>query len=187
MLPNFASLEIPRDCALLFNLTKIVRSKSQIIFERDNSPSTTTITMRCLRRSIPLPPTHSPKLTRIIHTTRPLLADENFTSDEYDQNEANQVADHSFRLPSRADSVAYARTNSERALRRWQESQDPQKRLKFMTMGREFAIPYNLTQHSYMNVNHLRELRTYYRKIMYEMPQFGRTDPFILLVMGGGG
>jgi len=83
--------------------------------------------------------------------------------------------------------VAYARTNSERALRRWQESQDPQKRLKFMTMGREFAIPYNLTQHSYMNVNHLRELRTYYRKIMYEMPQFGRTDPFLLLVMGSGG
>lgn len=85
------------------------------------------------------------------------------------------------RLPTKGDTIAYGRAAGEQGMRRWQESQDPQKRLKFMTMGREFAIPYNLTQFSYMSLNHMRELRTYYRKIMYEMPQFGRTTPPLAL------
>jgi small subunit ribosomal protein S35 len=52
-----------------------------------------------------------------------------------------------------------------------------------MTMGREFAIPYNLTQLSYMSLNHMRELRAYYRKIMYEMPQFKRIVFYLCWLM----
>jgi hypothetical protein len=34
-----------------------------------------------------------------------------------------------------------------------------------------------LTEYSYMSLNHMRELRAYYRKMMYEMPQFRGTWP----------
>src|SRR5579859_5557840 len=113
--------------------------------------------MRCLRRSVPLPPTHSPKLTRIIHTTPTRRADRYFTDEEL--NEYERTMEDIPRLPSKGDTIAYGRAAGEQGMRRWQESQDPQKRLKFMTMGREFAIPYNLTQFSYMSLNHMRELR----------------------------
>lgn len=126
--------------------------------------------MRCLRRSVTVPPTHSPKLTRIIHTTpRSLIS---FTDDYVPEETIS-----SKRLPKKADVLAYARQTSEKGYERWQESQDPMRKVQFLTMGREFTIPYNLTQYSYMSLNHMRELRAYYRKIMYEMPQFGRTYP----------
>ena len=70
------------------------------------------------------------------------------------------------------EQMAYARQVNKRSMARWQESQDPQAKLQFMTMGKEFTFPYNMTQLSYMSLNHMRELRGYYRKIMYEMPQF---------------
>jgi hypothetical protein len=73
------------------------------------------------------------------------------------------------------DELAYAAEVTERGMKRWQESQEPGGKIQFMTMGREFTIPYNLTQISYMTLNHNRELRSYYRKIMYEMPQFRRV------------
>ena len=129
--------------------------------------------MRRLCRSPSLPPTHSPKLTRIIHTTSPLLRNLSFTDDS---TETHNLSDGA-RVPDNSEQVAYAREVGERGLRRWQESQDPQKRLQFMTMGREFTIPYNLTEYSYMSLNHMRELRAYYRKMMYEMPQFRGTCP----------
>jgi hypothetical protein len=39
-------------------------------------------------------------------------------------------------------------------------------------MGREFTPAHNLSTPAYQLLNHQRELRAYYRKIMYEMPQF---------------
>jgi hypothetical protein len=133
-------------------------------------PSPSSTTMRCLRRSVPVPPTHSPKHTRIIHTTpRSLIS----FIDEYEPKETISPK----RIPKKADVLAYAKQTSERGFQRWQESQDPLKKVQFLTMGREFTFPYNLTQYSYMSLNHMRELRAYYRKIMYEMPQFARKYP----------
>jgi small subunit ribosomal protein S35 len=80
------------------------------------------------------------------------------------------------------DQLAYARQATQRGMRRWQESQEPKGKVQFMTMGKEFTLPYNMTQLSYMSLNHMRELRTYYRKIMYEMPQFSSMSFLCVLL-----
>lgn len=132
--------------------------------------------MRCLRTSFP----RSSQYLQIrrIHTTRISYAESGFTDDpdeSFPSPLSNPSSDRDVSNQNTIrDELAYARQINERGLRRCQESQEPKGKVQFMTMGREFAIPYNLTQLSYMSLNHMRELRSYYRKIMYEMPQFKR-------------
>lgn len=132
---------------------------------------------RCLRLrpSIPLPPPRP--FPRTIHTTPVTRAQASFTDsfrrpveEELEENEDLDDVEDS--ANSESDDTAYAERVSAQSYQRWRESQDPQAGLQFMTMGREFTIPYSLTQLSNMSNNHLRELRAYYRKMMYEMPQF---------------
>jgi hypothetical protein len=146
--------------------------------------------MRCLRTPIPRPKPPCSSLSRLIHTSPSSLADTNFTDDAPTSGQNVRIPSRSpvdrerFHRNSVRDQIAYAKQVNERGLRRWQESQEPKGKLQFMTMGREFAIPYNLTQLSYMSLNHMRELRAYYRKIMYEMPQFKRTVFYMHLLIG---
>jgi hypothetical protein len=70
------------------------------------------------------------------------------------------------------DEAAYAREVNERNLLRWRQNQEPKGKVQFMSFGQEFTVPYNLTTIAQIGLNHQRELRAYYRKIMYEMPQF---------------
>jgi hypothetical protein len=131
---------------------------------------------RSFRSLIILPQCPVLKLSRNVHSTTRILADTNFTDDttniEPEQFESS-VTTHNIG----ADERAYARRVNERSMRRWAESKDPKGKVQFMTMGREFEHGSYLTQLSNMSLNHMRELRAYYRKIMYEMPQFKRTLP----------
>jgi hypothetical protein len=144
---------------------------------------------RCLRTSIPLSQCYRPIPSRQIHLTSRAQANSNFTDDvsETDVNDDDSVC---AQVNSTRDEFAYAREVNLRSMRRWEESQDPKGKVKFLTMGREFTIPYGISEMSNMSLNHLRELRSYYRKIMYEMPQFKRTSPplfpfpFFLVLFG---
>jgi hypothetical protein len=147
--------------------------------------------MRSLRPVVPRSLEPCSRLSRQLHKTPSLLADSNFTDEPADttpkdvSSGSTSLSSAAARIRSRRGSVpdqlAYAKQVNERGMRRWQESQEPKGNLQFMTMGREFTIPYNLTQLSYMSLNHMRELRAYYRKIMYEMPQFTSTTPRLSL------
>jgi Mitochondrial ribosomal subunit protein len=145
--------------------------------------------MRSLRPVLPRCLQPCSRFPRHLHTTPSLLADSNFTDDAVDTT-FEDFSSSSTGLSSGStnssqgdisDQLAYAKQVNERGMRRWQESQEPKGNLQFMTMGREFTVPYNLTQLSYMSLNHMRELRAYYRKIMYEMPQFTSTTPRLFL------
>ena len=131
---------------------------------------------RCLRLrpSIPLLPPR--QFARFIHTAPLARAPASFTdfrrSREEEEEEDEDLDDDDGSWNREKDETAYATHVSKQNVQRWRESQDPQAGLQFMTMGREFTIPYSLTQLSNMSNNHLRELRAYYRKMMYEMPQF---------------
>lgn len=131
---------------------------------------------RCLRLRPPIP-LHPPRpFPRAIHTASITRARASFTdSDRPARKEAEEdedLDDGEGSVNSETDEITYAARVSAQSHDRWRESQDPQAGLQFMTMGREFTIPYSLTQLSNMTNNHLRELRSYYRKMMYEMPQF---------------
>lgn len=141
----------------------------------------------CLRPSIPLPPPRP--FPRTIHTAPLTRAQASFTDsfrrpveEELEDEDLDDVEDSA---NSESDDTAYAERVSAQSYQRWRESQDPQAGLQFMTMGREFTIPYSLTQLSNMSNNHLRELRAYYRKMMYEMPQF--KSILLPIVAGVGG
>ena len=132
---------------------------------------------RCLRLrpSIPLRPAR--QFARSIHLAPPARAQASFTDfrrsrEEEEAEQDEDLDDEEGSWNSEGDETAYAKHTSKQSVQRWRESQDPQAGLQFMTMGREFTIPYSLTQLSNMSNNHLRELRAYYRKMMYEMPQF---------------
>src|SRR5277367_389878 len=130
---------------------------------------------RCLRLrpSIPLRPPR--QFSRSINTASLARAQASFTDfrrSPEEEEEDEDLDDEEVSWNSESDETAYAEHTSEQSVQRWRESQDPQAGLQFMTMGREFTIPYSLTQLSNMSNNHLRELRAYYRKMMYEMPQF---------------
>lgn len=135
---------------------------------------------RCLRSSIPLSQPIRPISSRQIHSSVRVQADTNFTDDTLDSSRASplsttnplEAAEHRPRHNTEKDQIAYAREVSERTVRRWQESQEPRGKIQFMSMGREFTPAHNLSTPSYQALNHQRELRAYYRKIMYEMPQF---------------
>src|SRR5271154_985266 len=130
----------------------------------------------CLRPSIPLLPPR--QFARFIHTAPLARAPASFTDfrrsreEEEAEEEDEDLDDDDGSWNREKDETAYATHVSKQNVQRWRESQDPQAGLQFMTMGREFTIPYSLTQLSNMSNNHLRELRAYYRKMMYEMPQF---------------
>lgn len=128
---------------------------------------------RCPRSLTTVPQCLRPTLSRNIHSSTRALADANFTDDSGPENFESSVTTHN----SGADERSYARRVNERSMRRWAESQDPKGRVQFMTMGREFEHGGYLSQLSNMSLNHMRELRSYYRKIMYEMPQFKRSLP----------
>jgi len=70
----------------------------------------------------------------------------------------------------------FANKINQKSLSRWKESQDPRGQLQFMSLGREFRLSQGLSQMAQMSLNHQRELRAYYRKMMYEMPQFKRMN-----------
>ena len=132
---------------------------------------------RCLRlrSSISLLPPR--QFARFIHTAPLARARASFTDfrrslEEEEVEEDDEFLDDERPWNRETDESAYADHTGEQGVKRWRESQDPQAGLQFMTMGREFTIPYSLTQLSNMSNNHLRELRAYYRKMMYEMPQF---------------
>ena len=86
-----------------------------------------------------------------------------------------EVVDQAVSHPK--DQFEYAKMVSTASFRRWKEAEHPKGTLNFMSFGREFALTNNLTQGANMSLNHLRELRAYYRKIMYEMPQLKSTFP----------
>ena len=132
---------------------------------------------RCLRLrpSIPLLPPR--QFARFIRTAPLARAPASFTdfrrsAEEEVEEDEEFLDDDDGSWNRESDETAYAEHTGEKSTERWRESQDPQAGLQFMTMGREFTIPYSLTQLSNMSNNHLRELRAYYRKMMYEMPQF---------------
>lgn len=129
---------------------------------------------RCLRSSFFSVPLSYPRHTRLIHPTSIRQTDRSFTDETPNINSLRLQSSQQDSAKRHADQIAYADLVSDRGFRRWQESQEPKGKLQFMSMGREFTIPYNLTQLANQNLNHLRELRAYYRKIMYEMPQFKR-------------
>ena len=129
---------------------------------------------RCLRSSFFSVPLSCPRYTRLIHPAPIRRTDRNFTDETPDIDFSRLQSSRRDSAKQQADQIAYADLVSDRGFRRWQESQEPKGKLQFMSMGREFTIPYNLTQLANQNLNHLRELRAYYRKIMYEMPQFKR-------------
>ena len=146
---------------------------------------------RCLRSSIPLSQPVRPMSSRQIHSSVPVQADTNFTDDLSHSSRASsmrttnppEITEHPTRQNTEKDQLAYAREVSERTVRRWQESQEPKGKIQFMSMGREFTPAHNLSSPAYQLLNHQRELRAYYRKIMYEMPQFKsslRTRLFLI-------
>jgi len=137
---------------------------------------------RCLRSSASLPQPFRPIPSRGIHSSKRAQADTNFTDDPSDGpgtslGGANPLETSRPRQNKEKDQLAYAREVNERTVRRWQESQEPRGKVQFMSMGREFTPAHNLSTPSYQLLNHQRELRAYYRKIMYEMPQFKSTLP----------
>jgi len=126
-----------------------------------------------------------------IHSSVRVQADTNFTDDPSNNSLASSLGttnpleprESRPRQNTEKDQLAYAREVSERTVRRWQESQEPKGKIQFMSMGREFTPAHNLSTPSYQLLNHQRELRAYYRKIMYEMPQFKsslRTKLFLI-------
>jgi len=131
--------------------------------------------MQCLRTTALKPLSRSFPISSRSLTTATFTDDEN-ASESIDPKAARALARANRRAGDRRtrDELFYAKEVTEQGMKRWQESQEPGGKIQFMTMGREFTIPYNLTQISYMSLNHMRELRSYYRKIMYEMPQFRR-------------
>ena len=142
--------------------------------------------MRCLRPPIARVPLSRP-MYRQIHTSHPRLVDpisSNESTSNVDEDDLDEdgISDQAA-MRSIHDQKIYARQVNERSLRRWQESKEPKGSIQFMTLGRDFTIPYSLSQLSYMSLNHMRELRSYYRKIMYEMPQFSRTCLILLLLI----
>lgn len=124
----------------------------------------------CLRSSIHLP---RPILSRqfhssINHQTQNFTDDPSNTLDEgYDP--FTKVAPF---IKYGRDETAYAHKVNDENLKRWQESQEPKGKIQFMSLGQEFTAPFNLSSLAQQDLNHMRELRAYYRKIMYEMPQF---------------
>jgi len=133
----------------------------------------------CIRRSIPLIQLRYPS-SRQIHTTLHRCEAESEFDEEQDRI-AQEIESLGRTRRGRRYTEAqasYAHYVSGRSMSRWMESQEPKGKVQFMTMGREFTFPYELSQMSYMNLNHMRELRAYYRKIMYEMPQL-RSMSFI--------
>lgn len=134
----------------------------------------------CIRRSIPLIQLRYPS-SRQIHTTLLHRREAESEFDEEQDRIAQEIESLGRSRRGRRYTEAqasYAHYVSGRSMSRWMESQEPKGKVQFMTMGREFTFPYELSQMSYMNLNHMRELRAYYRKIMYEMPQL-RSMSFI--------
>lgn len=130
----------------------------------------------CLRPSIPLHHPILPIISRQIHPSIRRQAS-TFTEDSSDtHNSAIDDADDSLESDHFGrfdrDEAEYARKVNRENVLRWQQNQEPRGKLQFMSLGREFTFPYNLSSISQMSLNHQRELRAYYRKIMYEMPQF---------------
>ena len=135
--------------------------------------------MRCLRPT--LPRSHPPTLPRRrpFHSTPPPLNDSEEPSEPAKFHPSLQQVEAKARETDNnhtIDESTYARDVTRRSMARWEESQEPKGRYEFFSFGREFTVPYNLTEIAYQDLNHQRELRTYYRKIMYEMPQFKRIS-----------
>jgi hypothetical protein len=91
---------------------------------------------------------------------------------QYDDEELNW----NYRWRDFIEDSDYAMKVNESSWSRWKESQDPRGHLEFLSLGREFRIPMGISQGAHMSLQHQRELRAYYRKMMYEMPQFRRTS-----------
>jgi len=149
---------------------------------------------RCLRSIPPLPQSTVRPRARPIHTTpcalkEPSLPDEapdaaagrtGRTATLDDMGDPNdplgQFEPHErnwdYRWSDFIKDREFASQINQKSLARWMESQDPRGRLQFMALGREFRLSQGLSQMAQMSLNHQRELRAYYRKMMYEMPQF---------------
>jgi hypothetical protein len=136
--------------------------------------SLTSLRRGCLGTSIALCRSSHPIPARPIHLSSRVRNDneEGRRDTEEDFEGEGLMPDNRLR-----DEFAYAREATRRTAARWAESKDPRGKFKFMTFGDQFTLPYSMSEMSGMSLNHLREIRSYYRKIMYEMPQFARIHP----------
>jgi hypothetical protein len=103
------------------------------------------------------------------------MGDPNDPLGQYTEDEKNW----NYRWRDFTQDTDYAMKINESSWSRWKESQDPRGHLEFMSLGREFRLSMGVSQGSQMGLQHQRELRAYYRKMMYEMPQFKRRAPNI--------